>query len=185
MTARSAAIATGARVVLRVPTPDDLDELADLGKLSRRLHHPWLKAPSTREEVDGWLARLEGDRYASLLVSLRETGAIVGVFNLSEIVRGSFHSCYCSYWAHALHAGSGLMSEGLELLVRHVFGTMRLHRLEANIQPGNTASIALVRNAGFRLEGFSPRYLKIGGRWRDHERWAMTREDWHACRSTT
>jgi ribosomal-protein-alanine N-acetyltransferase len=70
------------------------------------------------------------------------------------------------------------MREGLELLLRYVFRTMRLHRVEANIQPENAASVALMCGAGFRLEGHSPRYLKIGGRWRDHDRWAITREDW-------
>lgn len=69
------------------------------------------------------------------------------------------------------------MSEALDLTLRHAFGALRLHRVEANVQPDNTASIALVRRAGLRLEGFSPRYLKVAGRWRDHERWAITVED--------
>ena len=72
------------------------------------------------------------------------------------------------------------MSEGLGLLLRLAFRRLRLHRLEANIQPGNAQSIALVRRAGFRREGLSPRYLKIGGRWRDHERWAITVEEWRS-----
>ncbi len=59
---------------------------------------------------------------------------------------------------------------------------MRLHRVEANIQPGNAPSIALVKRLGFELEGMSPRYLKIGGRWRDHERYALRAETWRARR---
>jgi len=75
------------------------------------------------------------------------------------------------------------MSQALELTLAHAFGPLRLHRLEANIQPANTASIALVRRAGFVNEGFSERYLKVGGRWRDHERWALRVEQWRAARS--
>jgi len=76
------------------------------------------------------------------------------------------------------------MTEGLQLVLRHAFRRLKLHRLEANIQPANTASIRLVRSLGFRKEGFSPRYLKIGGRWRDHERWALLVEDWRALQTS-
>ena len=104
---------------------------------------------------------------------VRATGAFVGVINISNIVRGLFRSAYLGYYAFAGFERQGLMSDGLRAVVRHAFGAMKLHRLEANIQPGNAASIALARACGFAWEGFSPRYLKIGGRWRDHERWAI------------
>ena len=70
------------------------------------------------------------------------------------------------------------MTEALQLTLRHAFVKLKLHRLEANIQPENTPSIALVKRAGFVKEGYSRRYLKISGRWRDHERWAILVEDW-------
>lgn len=89
------------------------------------------------------------------------------------MVHGNFRSAYLGYYAFEGYAGRGLMRQGLSLAVARAFRHLRLHRLEANIQPGNAASIALVRACGFSQEGFSPRYLKIGGRWRDHERWAI------------
>lgn len=103
---------------------------------------------------------------------------LVGYFSLGEIVRGALNSALLGYWGVLPHTSRGYMSAGMELLLRHAFRATRLHRLEANIQPENRASIALARSAGFRQEGFSPRYLKIGGRWRDHERWAITVEVW-------
>ena len=86
------------------------------------------------------------------------------------------------YAGVAGHEGRGLMSEAMQLVLREAFGPLRLHRVEATIQPGNLPSIALARRNGFRLEGFSPRYLKINGRWRDHERWAINAEQWREFR---
>ncbi len=174
------AVETGQRVFLRRPMARDRDELIALARASRKLHRPWgIRPPDTREAFDEWLKqnRRAPDR-ATFLVCLLEDGAIAGVFALDEIVWGSVQSCASSYGVHIRHARQGYMREGLELLLRHAFRTMRLHRVEANVQPENNASVALVRAAGFRLEGLSKRYAKVGGRWRDHERWAITVEDW-------
>jgi ribosomal-protein-alanine N-acetyltransferase len=107
------------------------------------------------------------------LVCRRDSDEIVGVINLTNVVLGAFRSGYLGYYAFSGHEGQGLMRQGLLAVARYAFGPLKLHRLEANIQPANAASIALARACGFSREGLSPRYLKIGGRWRDHERWAL------------
>jgi RimJ/RimL family protein N-acetyltransferase len=70
------------------------------------------------------------------------------------------------------------VKRGLQAVLTDVFRVHQLHRLEANIQPDNETSRHLARALGFRFEGFSPRYLKVAGRWRDHERWALTADEW-------
>ena len=107
----------------------------------------------------------------------RESNELLGVVNVNEIIRRSFQSGLLGYYAFSPHGGHGYMREALYALVTQAFGSFSLHRLEANIQPQNEKSIALVRSLGFRLEGFSPRYLKVAGRWCDHERWALLAED--------
>ncbi len=98
---------------------------------------------------------------------------MVGVVNITNIVRGPFRSGYLGYYVFAGHERRGFMRDGVRAVVGVAFRVLRLHRLEANVQPGNAASLALLAACGFSREGYSPRYLKLGGRWRDHERWAI------------
>lgn len=165
------------RVALRRLAAGDRDELLTLVRASRELHRPWAYPPERPDQVDDLLARSRRDDFESLLTCRVRDGAIVGVFNISQMVRGAFQSAFLGYYGHAGHARRGYMREGLALVLAHAFGPLALHRLEANIQPGNVASIALARSAGFRLEGYSPRYLLVGGRWRDHERYAITADE--------
>jgi ribosomal-protein-alanine N-acetyltransferase len=177
---RSAAARGVSRVYLRTPTRRDQDEFIALMRVSRAFHRPWASAPTDAERFATYLADSRREDFEAMLVCRLEDDAIIGFFNLSQIVRRYLQSAYLGYAVGKPFAGQGYMSEGIELVLRHAFLTLRLHRIEANIQPGNRASIALARGAGFRREGFSPRYLKIGGRWRDHERWAILAEHWRA-----
>ena len=152
---------------------------------SRSLHRPWSSPPTDLDSFASLAARTAQDDYDLQLVCLRDGCAIVGYFALSQIFRGAFHNAYLGYDGSAPYARQGYMREGLELMLRHVFRVQSLHRVEANIQPGNAASIALAKSAGFRLEGFSPRYLLIGGQWRDHERYAITADERRNQRRTT
>ena len=125
-----------------------------------------------------YLARCERPDFIGLLIRRREDDAIVGALELSQIARGNFQSAFLGYHVGAPFRGKGYMTEALQLAMRHAFRVLKLHRLEANIQPTNKPSIVLVKRLGFRREGYSPRYLKISGRRRDHERWATLKEDW-------
>ncbi len=165
---------------LRPPAESDREEFISLMRASRSFHRPWATAPTDNDRYDAYLADARRPDFEALLVCRQEDLAIVGFFNLSQIERGALQSAYLGYAAGKRYAGKGYMREAIRLVLMHAFLTMRLHRIEANIQPGNHASIALARGAGFQREGFSPRYLKISGRWRDHERWALLAEDWRS-----
>lgn len=170
-------LGVGPRVWLRVVSRADRAELLAMNRASRAFHHPWVDPPRTRTAFERWAGRIGTPGFAPLAICLREGGAIAGIVNVSHVVLGNLRSAYLGFYANAELAGRGLMAEGLRLAVRHCFGPLGLHRVEANVQPGNAASLRLVERVGFVREGFSRRYLKINGRWRDHERWALLAED--------
>lgn len=170
-------LAEGPRVGIRHFTYEDGAEFTARARESKDLHHPWLFPPDSPSAYTAYADRLIEDRAkAGFLVCEVDGGGIAGFININNIVEGAFQCGALGYGAFAHAAGRGLMREGLALVVGHAFGPMRLHRLEINVQPGNTASIALARGCGFRLEGFSPDMIFIDGAWRDHERWAITAE---------
>jgi len=161
------------RVVLRRPELEDQGEFIARARASKELHRPWVAAPSTPAQFKAYVRRMREPANHGFLVCESGQGTIVGAINLTNVVLGLFRSGYLGYYAFSGYERQGFMRAGLRQMVRYAFKSLKLHRLEANIQQGNLASIALVRSCGFSKEGYSPRYLKIGGRWRDHERWAI------------
>jgi len=169
--------ATGGRVAIRRPTPGDRDEFVALMRASKEFHYPWVDPPKTAEAYDEYLSMRRRPDMDGFVLCTREGGAIAGYINLNCIVRGFFQSAFLGYAIGLSFAGKGYMTEAMRLVTRYAFDEMKLHRVEANIQPANAVSIALVRKCGFRHEGFSPRYIQVFGQWRDHERWALLADE--------
>ena len=166
------------RVTIRPPTLRDFDAFVAAMRRSRPLHRSWInRKPATRKVFKKYINGFAAGQHYRFLVIHRATGDLVGVINLNDVVRGYFQNAMVGYYAFLPYAGQGLMREGLQLVLQHAFQKLKLHRVEADIQPHNRASIALVKKCGFVREGFSRRMVKVCGRWRDHERWAILAED--------
>jgi len=168
-------VPTRLRPTLRRLSPSDRGSFLEAVARSRALHHPWAYPPDSPDAFDAYI-EVHPTRYA-LAVVVDHQDPLVGVYTLSQIHHGSFRNAYLGYYAFLPHAGNGYMHEGMTLLFRYAFGELRLHRLQANVQPENERSLALLRSTGWREEGYAPRYLKVGGRWRDHVLFATLAED--------
>lgn len=156
--------------MIRSVTAADAAAFIAAARASRKLHRPWVQPPCDSEAFARYVARFDASAHHGFVVEA--DGELAGAVNLTNIVMGAFCSGYLGYYAFAGFEGRGLMTHGLNAVVNHAFKDLGLHRVEANIQPANAASIALAKRCGFQLEGYSAKYLKIGGRWCDHERWA-------------
>ena len=98
---------------------------------------------------------------------------MVGSIGLSQIARGPFHNAMLGYAIDGACQGQGLMYEALQAVIDHAFSPgVNLHRIQANVRPENTRSIALLQRLGFDDEGLAREYLYIDGAWRDHRMFA-------------
>jgi len=126
-----------------------------------------------------YLNRLKNLETTGFLIGRNLDDRLVGAININDLILGGSRSGSLGYYIDIDFSGMGYMSQALQLVLRYAFQDLNLHRLEANIQPMNEASKALVNKMGFRKEGFSPKLLNINGVWCDHERWAILDSEWN------
>lgn len=176
------AVAARPRTYLRKPTAADAEEFVGLAAAARTHLRPFVYATEDVPAFRSWLARGRRADVEQFLVCRREDDAIAGFVNLNNIILGSLRQASAGWASLPPHAGRGHLTDGLSMVLELAFTQLRLHRVEANIQPANERSRQLALRCQFRLEGYSPSYLKVGGQWRDHERWAVLSDEWRAHR---
>lgn len=181
----------GDKVYMRLPRLTDHGEWSTLRTRSRGFLEPWEpRWPDddlTRSAFQYRIRRYEADHGSGLatplFIFLKGSNRLVGGLTIGNIRRGAAETCTLGYWMGEAFAGKGLMHDALCAILPHVFGPMRLHRIEAACIPDNERSMHLLEKVGFRREGYLNGYLKINGTWRDHLLYALIAEDWHDRRA--
>ena len=144
---------------------------------------PWSSAPPEGfYTLPYWEQRLSinrdmednGTQFVFFVFLKENLSEIVAQVSLSQIIRGPFQSCFLGYMTAEAHCRKGIMREAINEVVSFAFGTLHLHRIEANIIPRNEASIKLIEKVGFEYEGLAPRYLLINGVWEDHKHYTIS-----------
>jgi ribosomal-protein-alanine N-acetyltransferase len=163
-------------VALRYLTPEDEKVFLSNIRRSRNLHRAWVHVPTSAKAFQRYVQEMNTPDDQAYVVICRDTQAMVGMVELQDIFRGDFQNAYLIYYGFAGQLQQGFMKAAVQQAIAKAFGPLKLHRLEANVQPDNKASIALLKACGFQQEGLSPRFLKKNGEWKDHQRWALLKD---------
>lgn len=142
-------------------------------RANRENLQPWVKVAWTKKQFINLIRETSTVNDRAYLVRRISDKSLIGVIEIRDIFMGYFKCGYLMYYAFEGFKGRGYMKEALQLAIHRAFSKFKLHRLEANIQPNNLASKGLAKAVGMSYEGYSPKFLKMNGAWRDHERWAI------------
>ncbi len=184
----------GSRHLLRGFTPEDSEALLRLRLENRSFLEPFeptrtedfFTGRGQLQEIEQGMRDAAADRAYPFGVFSLDGGTLIGALRLSSVVRGAWHNANLGYFIGREHNGRGAGTEAVGLALRYAFGNVALHRVQAAVMPENRASIRVLEKNSFRHEGHALRYLRIAGEWRDHEIFAITREEWapgwaHGC----
>lgn len=165
------------RLLLRILDERSAEAIADYYLRNRDFHQPWFAdrpdfiftAPVQQKNLAAELADFKAGRSIPFWLSLAENpDRIIGRMAFTSLIHGCFHSCFLAYHIDQACQGRGLALEAGQAAIKLIFTDFEVHRIETNIMPRNTRSIALAERLGFEYEGISHRYLKINGIWEDH-----------------
>jgi ribosomal-protein-alanine N-acetyltransferase len=172
-------------LILRTPRIEDLSSLKVFENRNKNHLAKWetINDFSSEEEdhkrLMSWLKECEEEKSTRFFIFTKENpDQIIGIGNLTQIVRGVFQACYLGYKIDHRYEGKGFMFEALQETICYAFEELQLHRIMANYMPINIRSAKLLNRLGFVIEGFARNYLFINNRWEDHVLTALSKEEW-------
>lgn len=136
----------------------------------------WVSVRGQRQVIAQAIGDLRADRAVPLVIEA--DGELVGRISLNAVVRGAFQSASLGYWVGQDRAGQGIATRAVRQVADLAFGAIGLHRLQAEVQVGNDASVRVLERCGFAEYGLARRYLRLGGAWRDCRLFELIDPEW-------
>jgi RimJ/RimL family protein N-acetyltransferase len=172
-----------ARLALRPLQEADAAALFDVFSDPRVMRYwsspPWTDVARARELIATDREALHGGEYVRLGLQTRETGELVGTCTLFNFNA----QCRRAEMGYALRGawwGRGYMHEALLALLGFGFGELGLHRVEADVDPRNLASVKSLERLGFRKEGHLRERWIVNGEVSDSGLYGLLEHEWVA-----
>ena len=165
-----------ARLILRTPTPRDVDDFMEFRNTEFVLRYNAMN-PTTLERVLAQFSQAEDSE--TLLMELKETGKVIGALFVNEdSLRWKVASKELSYFMHESYTRQGYMKEALRALIAHLFEAENLTCISARSFAPNLASRALLETLGFHQDGLIRKCVQgYGGEVFDDTLYSLFREE--------
>jgi RimJ/RimL family protein N-acetyltransferase len=176
------------RLSLRSITADDVDDFYAIysnPEVMRYWSTPPLPDKNAASKLIGDIRDgLERHELLKWGIALRTDNTLIGSVTL-------FHLDFAHRRAEIGYAlgrpywGKGYMQETLTAVINYVFEKLNLHRIEADVDPRNSASIRAVERLGFQREGYLRERWQVNGEIQDALFYGLIKPDWNSAKTTT
>lgn len=170
----------GRGVRLRALAPRDADALFALHSDERVMQFWSFPAWTERQQAVDQIARYARERetmeFYPWVATLPDDDELIGTCSLFGVHREHLRGVI-GYALRPAFWGRGIAGEMLRLALDFAFDGLGLNRIEADIDPLNTASCRLVERAGFRREGYLRERWRVGGGVQDTALYGLLRKD--------
>lgn len=99
-------------------------------------------------------------------ISLPGSAPIIGTIGYWRIVK-DHHRAEIGYMLNHGYWNKGFITEAMQTVIDYGFAKMKLHTIEANINPHNLASRRVLEKQGFQQEGFYRENYYFNGKYLD------------------
>jgi RimJ/RimL family protein N-acetyltransferase len=174
------------RLLLRTMTVADVDAVHAYQSLEDVARYTTFE-PRTREEVAEKVAAhstalvlgADGDYWQLAVERASHPGGVIG--DLYFTVKSTVNATGEIGWTlHPDFTGRGYMTEAASAVLSLAFAELGLHRVTAELDPRNAASVALCRRLGMRQEAHFAEDLWFKGAWGDTAIYAILDREWAA-----